>query len=383
MSASMFKVIACKIIFVLAAILLVLFAPSSTHAENQASIEQLIERFGLREGQATAEHPLYKSPEKIVVWNRPALVKALQQAFPELNFTPVDSVAAIATEVVDADVLIGFCAAPLSTVETELRYIQSITVGVEGCANSKVLKDRGVLVSNVQKMSGPQIAEHALAMMMSLVRGLDLFQETQRNKQWDRSVLSSGSSSGTGIWEIEGRTILVVGLGGIGKEVASRAHGLGMRVLATRNSSREGPDFVDYVGLSDELNELVKRADVVVNTVPLTSKTRGMFNKDFFDAMQSHAYYISVGRGATTDQQALINALKSGSIAGAGLDVTDPEPLPSESELWSLPRVLITPHIAARSDIYQQRVGMLVIENLRRYLAGKPLLNVVDLERGY
>ena len=378
MTGSMIKVVACKLLFILATILVVMYTPAK--ADDTLSVEQLIERFDLREAEtATKDHPLYKQPEKVVVWNRPIVVNALKKQFPDINFVTVDSVDAIAEEIIDADVFIGFCAAPLRTVETQLRYIQSMAVGVEGCAGSIILKDRGVLVSNVQKMSGPQIAEHAIAMMMSLVRGLDQFHNAQREKNWDRRLMSTG----TGIWEIDGRTILIAGLGGIGKEVAQRANGLGMTVLATRNSSKTGPDYVDYVGLSDELNELAKRADVVVNTVPLTEKTRGMFDKAFFDAMPAHSYYISVGRGATTDQDALIEALQSGSIAGAGLDVTDPEPLPADSALWTIPRVIISPHIAARSDKYQQRVTTLVVANLQRYLEGKPILNLVDLERGY
>lgn len=380
MSGAMVKVIVCKSIFILATILVVILSTEPLKADDPLSIEQLVERFGLRAAETpTREHALHQQPQKIVVWNRPALINALKQKHPGLNFVTVDSVDAIAEEIVDADIFIGFCAAPLRTVETKLRFIQSIAVGVEGCANSSILKDRGVLVSNIQKMSGPQIAEHAIAMMTSLIRGLDQFQNAQREKTWNRSTMTTG----TGIWEIEGRTILVAGLGGIGMEVASRAHGLGMKVLATRNSSRNGPDYVDYVGLSGELNELAKQADVVVNTLPLTEKTRAVFDKAFFDAMQPHSYYISVGRGATTDQAALIEALQSGSISGAGLDVTDPEPLPADSALWSIPRVIITPHIAARSDRYQQRVITLVLANFERYLKGDRILNEVNLERGY
>ena len=156
-----------------------------------------------------------------------------------------------------------------------------------------------------------------------------------------------------------------------------------MRVIATRGSRREGPDYVEYVGLADELPELVPQADVVINTAPLTEQTRGMFDADFFAAMKPTAYFVSVGRGASTVTADLIAALEKGELAGAGLDVTDPEPLPEGHPLWSTPRVIITPHTAGRSDKSRERLYLLVQENLRRYVAGEPMLSVVDIERGY
>jgi phosphoglycerate dehydrogenase-like enzyme len=156
-----------------------------------------------------------------------------------------------------------------------------------------------------------------------------------------------------------------------------------MRVIATRNSSRAGPDFVDYVGLSDEILTLAKEADVIVNALPLTDKTRGLLGEEFFTAAQARVpYFINVGRGATVDTDALLAALRDGRLAGAGLDVTDPEPLPPAHGLWQADNVIITPHVSGRgSDPNRRR--LLVIENIRRYLAGDALLNVVDAGRGY
>jgi len=156
-----------------------------------------------------------------------------------------------------------------------------------------------------------------------------------------------------------------------------------MRVIATRGSRREGPAYVDYVGLSDEAVELAKQADVVVNAAPLTPQTRGMFNEAFFQAMKPSAYFISVGRGKSTVTDDLVKALRSGAIAGAALDVTEPEPLPEDHPLWSMPQVLITPHVSAQTAGSMQRVMVLVTENLRRYVAGDALLSVVDIKRGY
>jgi phosphoglycerate dehydrogenase-like enzyme len=211
------------------------------------------------------------------------------------------------------------------------------------------------------------------------LRGFDRYYANQLEGDWQRQVdLGQGE-----FLELGGRTVLIVGLGGIGTQVARRAYGLGMRVIATRGSRREGPDFVEYVGLGDEALELARQADVVINAAPLTEQTRGFFNAAFFEAMKPTAYFVSVGRGQSTVTDDLIAALEAGKLAGAGLDVTDPEPLPQDHPLWRAPRVIITPHTAGRSDRSRERLFLLVQENLRRYVAGEPLYSVVDIERGY
>jgi phosphoglycerate dehydrogenase-like enzyme len=183
--------------------------------------------------------------------------------------------------------------------------------------------------------------------------------------------------------EIEGKTLLVVGLGGIGTEVAKRAHALGMNVVATRASGRDGPDFVSYVGLPAELRQLAGKSDFIVNTVPLTAQTTAMFDAKFFAAARKGAYFFNVGRGASVVQDDLVAALRSGQIAGAGLDVTDPEPLPADHPLWTFRNVIITPHVATASDLGPGSRIAIARENLRRYAAGEPLLSVVDLVKGY
>ena len=156
-----------------------------------------------------------------------------------------------------------------------------------------------------------------------------------------------------------------------------------MRVIATRNSSRNGPEYVDYVGLADELHALASEADVVVNALPLTAETTGLFDKRFFDAVKPGAIFLSVGRGSSTVTTDLLAALQSQKLFGAGLDVTDPEPLPKDSPLWDQPNVLITPHVAASGGDSRRRTQIIAVENLRRYVAGEPLLNIVDMAAGY
>ena len=179
--------------------------------------------------------------------------------------------------------------------------------------------------------------------------------------------------------DLEGKTVLVVGLGGIGTEVAKRAHALGMRVIATRASGRTGPDYVSYVGLPDELLKLARDADFVVNCTPLTPQTTGIFNQAFFGTLKRSAYFLNVGRGKSVVTADLVAALGTGKIAGAGLDVVDPEPLPADNPLWRPPNVIITPHVSADTPASLAIYSLLLRENLRRYMAGEPMLSVVDM----
>jgi phosphoglycerate dehydrogenase-like enzyme len=155
-----------------------------------------------------------------------------------------------------------------------------------------------------------------------------------------------------------------------------------MRVIATRNSSRSGPDFVEYVGLSDELHKLASEADVIVNALPLTPATTGVFDAEFFDAVKPGVIFINVARGKSVVTADLLKALEDGVVSAAGLDVTEPEPLPADHPLWQLENVVITPHISSRAG-ERERHAVLLAENIRRYLRGDALYNTVDPERGY
>jgi phosphoglycerate dehydrogenase-like enzyme len=282
------------------------------------------------------------------------------------------------TQAGPAGAIIGFCNHDLMEAAPHASWVQIYSAGADRCVTSPKFVSGEVVLTNMQKMSSPVIAEHAIAMTLALLRKLPAFMEDRKSGEWNRSEPYT-----RGMTTAHGKTMLVLGLGGIGTEIARRGAALGMRIIATRNSSREGPDFVDYVGLSDEMLTLAKEADVIVNALPLTDKTRGLLGEEFFAAVQSRApYFINVGRGATVDTDALLAALRDGRLAGAGLDVTDPEPLPPEHGLWQADNVIITPHVSATgSDRTRHR--LLVIENIRRYLAGDALLNVVDAGRGY
>ena len=367
------------------AVTLVVFAGASTADQDgqgaRQDVQAMIDELGLREAKvAVRDLPGWDGLRKAVVrLDRTELLPVLQAAAPGAEIVLVDSVEAAVREVGDAQALVGYCNEEILAAGEQLHWIQVYSAGIDRCVGNPSLHAGDKVMTNGQRIASPALAEHAIALMMALVRGLDLYHTNQLQGSWQRDVGLAGAD----FMELEGRTALVVGLGGIGTQTAKRAHALGMRVIATRNSRRAGPDYVAYVGLADELLGLARQADVVINTAPLTDATRGMFDAEFFDAMKPSAYFISVGRGASTVTEDLIAALEGGQIAGAGLDVTDPEPLPPGHPLWTAPRVIISPHTAGRSDKGRDRLFMLVAENLRRYAVGEPLLSMVDIERGY
>jgi phosphoglycerate dehydrogenase-like enzyme len=355
--------------------------PADLASQISAAAQVMIDELGLRESEvASRELPGWRRPDKVIAWvDSPQRLEGLQAVAPGVEIVLVESLEQAVAQAADAQVVLGFCEQQLFANAPQLHWIQYYSSGVDRCVVHPGLHEGNKLLTNGQRVASPALAEHAIALMMALVRGLDVYHANQLQGSWQRDA----GMDRTDFMELDGRTVLVVGLGGIGTQTAKRAHGLGMRVIATRGSRREGPDYVDYVGLADEAIELAAQADVVINTAPLTDRTRGMFNSAFFTAMKPTAYFVSVGRGASTVTADLVAALETGAIAGAGLDVTDPEPLPEGHVLWTMPRVIISPHTGGRSDKGRDRLFLLVQENLRRYVAGEPMLSVVDIERGY
>lgn len=343
-------------------------------------VASLIQRLGLEESATPVrERAGWGRPRKVLVWNvQPDAVPRLQAAAPGVELLLARDMDEALQLVKQADAVLGLCSAELLAAGPGVRWIQSYSAGVERCVAVPALRERDVLLTNMQRIAGPVMAEHVLALMLAYTRGLYFYIPEQHAARWTRELPPPRR-----MLALEGKTVLVVGLGGIGVEVAKRASALGMRVLAIRASGREGPPFVSYVGLPDELGKLAAEADFVVNTTPLTPATTGMFDAKFFAAVKPGAYFVNVGRGQSVVQSELIAALKSGRLGGAGLDVTDPEPLPADSPLWKMPNVIITPHVSAQSDVDDDARFAIVAENLRRYVAGEKMLSVVDVAKGY
>lgn len=342
---------------------------------------ELLEERGLREGPSpTRSDPGWTKPRRVAwrdLW--PERLATLQAVAPGVEIVPFATEEEAVAAVAGADAVIGLLTEDVLAAGDDLRWAQVPWAGVEDEVAIPGLAASGIVLTNGQRLSSPEIAEHAMALVRALARRLDRALELQSTAHWDRTTYRGDD----GLIRLRGKTLLVVGLGGIGTEVARLAHGAGMTVLATRSSSRSGPEFVAEVGLAENLDAMLARADAVVDCLPLTDDTSGLFDRERFRRMKPTALFVNVGRGGTVVTEDLIAALGAGELGGAGLDVTDPEPLPDDHPLWSTPGVIITPHSAAISDAGWERLFLLFRENLRRFAAGEPLLSVVDIERGY
>tara|TARA_B100000686_G_scaffold334061_1_gene400726 strand:+ start:10503 stop:11756 length:1254 start_codon:yes stop_codon:yes gene_type:complete len=374
--------------------------PFSVEDYAQLTPEELVDKFGLREsGLPVRDMPGWSPLQKVVVempgnepWEgRFERLDFLQSIAPEVEFIPVKNLTdAIERGVLDdaqATIGLGCGPATIEAIGSQVHWIQSGSVGLDRCFNTvgedaqrmqEKMKEQNVLVSSIRDMTKHSIAQHSLTIMLSLIGGMDIHAERQRKHIWGRTRTDVVRDKHLDA-EFQDLTLFVVGLGSIGTELAKLANALGMRVIATRNSSRSGPDFVDYVGLSDEMYELAKEADIVFAAVPPTPATLGLFDMRFFDAMKESAYFLSIARLGVINWDDLKEALKSEKIAGFGTD-----DLPQDDfELWDLPRVIMTPHVSDYSPRYRDNQYVFYRENLRRYMAGEPLLNLIDINRGY
>jgi phosphoglycerate dehydrogenase-like enzyme len=344
----------------------------------QSNIAELIEQTGIEAGDvAMRDMPGWREPQKIVMSSSNFSRQELEELLPGIEVVVARSETELLANVKDADAIITSCYKHVIEAAANAIWVQVGSAGVDRCVGAERISNGSAVLTNMQKMSAPVIGEHVVALSLSLARKIPRYAKEMSSGQWHRR-----SDIADAMMSVTGKTMLVIGLGGIGTEAARRAAALGMRVIGTRRSSREGPNFVDYVGLSDELFDLAAEADFIVNALPLTEETTGLLNEEFFNAAKRGAILVNVGRGPTVVTDDLVAALKSGQIAAAGLDVTDPEPLPKDHPLWQMDNVIITPHVSAR-DSNRVRRSILLKENLRRFVAGDALLNVVDPELGY
>jgi phosphoglycerate dehydrogenase-like enzyme len=362
--------------------------PDTPYAAAAPEVAGVISRLRVEEApRPQRDNDQWHAPRKILLLaaNNPAL-DAQAATFGAVaggsRVVVAHDLATAVAEAADADVILGFnpeiCDPRILSGAQQLRWLASLSAGIEQCAGQAIVRKPGLLMTNMRGVDSAAIAEHAVAMMMALAHGLDVFAADTAKGTWSRQ--SAGS---TAMQMLDGKTLLVVGLGGIGTEVAVRAHGLGMKVVATREGGTGKPDFVEHVGAPDELLTLARTADVIVSAVPLTPQTTGLYDAKFFAVLKPTALFINVARGGSVVTAELVKALNEHRLGGAGLDVVDPEPLPPEHPLWHAPRVLITPHISSRSDLPGDSRWLLATENLRRYVAGEKMLLVVDPQRGY
>jgi cyclase len=337
----------------------------------------LVEDFGIYEGLSqTKDSPGWKAPKRIVIPNvMPARLAELKRVAPEVEFIPAKNAAEAAKVCEDADAVLGYSTPEIVKAAKNLRWIGLGHVGIEKELSPELIKS-GIVVTNTKRLSGPNVSDQAFALLLCLTRDLrEVVAQQTVDLAWKRPKTTEQ--------ELHGKTMLVVGLGGIGTQIARRADAFGMRVRAIDPKEMERPSFVFSLDKPAKLMELIPQADVIVLACPLTKETNQLMGDEQIAAMKKSAYLINVGRGALVKTTALVYALEKKQIAGAGLDVTDPEPLPEGHVLFRLPNAVVSPHIGGQSPEVAERAWRLYRENVRRFVAGEPLLCVVDKEKGY
>lgn len=295
------------------------------------------------------------------------LVCAPQEALPGQPVTQED---------VDwAQVILGNVPAAMLHGSPALEWLQTNSAGVEPYIQPGVLAG-DTLLTNATGAYGLAIAEHMLGMLLELFKKLELYRDAQKSGAWQ----SQGA-----VKAVYGSTVLVLGMGDIGGEFAARCKALGAKVIGVRRSPRPCPEYADEVHLLEDLDSLLPQADVVAITLPGTDATRGLMSRERLAKMKEGAVLLNVGRGFIVDTEALCDALERGQLSGAGVDVTDPEPLPPTHRLWNIPTAVVTPHISGFYHLREthERIVGIFLENLRHFQAGEPLRNLVDFATGY
>jgi phosphoglycerate dehydrogenase-like enzyme len=261
----------------------------------------------------------------------------------------------------------------------KLQWVQINSAGVERAlhlSGGNDLRDSNIVLTNNQIVQGPEIADHAFAMLLMFTRKLDLYWEAKKKENW----LREGRYQGI---ELRGKNAVVIGVGGIGTQISFRAWAFGMNVVGVDPEDIPFMPVIGKVVKPDQLDQVLPDADVVFVSAPHTPMSNKMMGPRQFELMKKGAYFIAVSRGALYDMDALVKALSEKRLTAAGVDVTDPEPLPPGHPLWKFDNVIVTPHIAGRSDKDTERMNGTIKENLRRFVEGKPLINVVDKHKGY
>jgi len=321
------------------------------------------------------------------LWNAPAwLAERLRADFPQLEVEHLTSYEGVERAIAGADIFLGWSLRPEQLAHAKkLRWLHSPAAAVHQLMTPELIA-HPVVVTNARSVHGPVVAEHALALMLALAKRIPQATRYQDQRTWSQQLLWDQQPRPR---ELSGATLVLVGYGAIGRAAAHLASAFGMRIIVVKEHPERVPDHL-ITGSPDhqilgpgQLDSALARADFLLLAAPVTPKTRGLINAARLAKMQRSAYLVNVSRGPLIDDAALIGALREQRIAGAALDVFEKEPLPADSEYWTLPNVLITPHSAALTEKLWERHYALLAENLRRWIAGRPLLGVVDKHAGY
>src|SRR5579864_17013 len=275
----------------------------------------------------------------------------------------------------DVDAVYGMLTAEDYPCAKQLRWVQSPSAGVEWMWRVPGLQESDIVVTNMRGAHAVTIAEHTFAFLLTHTRALRGFEQNQREHKWGRDNLVLSN--------LKGQTMGIVGFGNIGRAIARRATGFEMRVLAVDAEPVPSGEGVEEVWSLDRLDDLCREADVLVISAPITPNSRGMIGQQQIRQMKRGSYVLQMSRGAIVNEAALVDALEEGHLAGAGLDVTETEPLPVGDPLWTAPNLIVTPHTSASSELTTNLVWSILAENVGRFVRGEPLMNLVDKKRGW
>src|SRR5579884_2959936 len=305
--------------------------------------------------------------EKAREWGR-----QIAAEFPELDVIVAETREGAEQAMPLAEAAFGTIPPDLLPKAQKLRWLQAPQAAPPAGFYYRELAEHPVVVTNFREIYNDHIGAHIMAFVLAFARGFHVYLPQQLRREWKKPPQN------TGIIHLPEATALVVGVGGIGSEVARLAAQFGMRVLGVDERRREAPPGMAALYRADALDALLPEADFVILTVPHTPETEGFMNRARFRAMKKSAFFINIGRGKTTRLDDLVAALQAGEIAGAGLDVFEAEPLPADHPLWTMPGVLLTPHVAGYGPYLDERRFAVILDNCRRFLAGQELRNRVD-----
>ena len=307
-------------------------------------------------------------------------LESIKNSFDNIEVKKSEDMDILTKEIKDADVLVAMLMRKFDTdlikMGDNLKWIQSWSAGVDKFLEDnsfKYLKENEIALTSVRGIHKDSMSEQVMGYLISFSRRLPELMELKKKKEWDRLKVDY----------LKDKTLSIFGLGAVGKEVAKKAQAFKMNVIGVkRNTDVEIPG-VQEIYSPDQAEKVLNKSDYVVVTMPLTEETRGYFGYDKFKAMQETAYFINVARGEIVKEKEMIKALNKDLIAGAALDVFEEEPLPEESPLYEMDNVILTPHTSGLFPDYNKEAVEIFKNNLRRFLEGKELKNVIDPNRQY
>ncbi len=301
--------------------------------------------------------------------------KRLENSITDCSFQYIPLSDITAEDVQDSEIIVGNVPTSYIAAADTLELLQLNSAGADAYILPGILSPNTVL-TNATGAYGKSVAEHMFAMMMCLQKKLHLYRDDRVEGGWkDYGTVTSISDA----------TVTIVGLGDIGLHFAGMAKALGAHVIGVKRRQSNTPKQVDELHLIEEMEDIIPRSDVIVSFLPNTPLTYHLYNKEFFSKMKNTAIFLNGGRGSAVDQEALLSAIQMGTIHAAGLDVTDPEPLPSEHPLWKESNIMITPHVSGFYHLPEtlDKIVEIAATNIENYLMGKPLKNIIDFETGY